>query len=145
MEKHTVEYYDWIEEVCPEILAKLNELLVAKGIDPLDQLHGGNFKDGKWVGSLESEDYRNYWHAYLELWGEGLNNDSFQVAYFSDPDDDEQWEYCIKRLRKWAVEVYKPADPNWTDDLVTAVRTVVKENFATDDYGSCKVVFWWCW
>ena len=145
MRKHTVDYYDWIDDVGPAILVKLNQLLVAKGVDPLEELHGGTFKDGKWVGVLESEDYRNYWHAYLHLWGENLNNDSFQVTYFADPDDDEQWEYCIKRLREWAVEVYKPADPNWTDDLVIAVRGMVRENFTLDEYGSCKVLFWWCW
>jgi hypothetical protein len=147
MEKHTVEYYDWIEEVGPDILVKLNELLVAKGIESLEELHGGTFKDGKWVGVLESNDYRNYWHAYLHLWGEDLRNDSFQFAYFPDPDDDEEWNDCNRRLREWTVAYrgYEHSDPNWTDDLVTAVRGVVKENFPANEYGTHKVLFWWCW
>ena len=49
MEKHTVDYYEWMDDVGPAILANLNELLVAKGIEPLRELHGGTFKDGKWV------------------------------------------------------------------------------------------------
>lgn len=147
MEKRTVDYYDWIKEVGPAILAKLNGLLAAKGIDPLDQLHGGNFKDGKWVGSLESRDYRNYWHAYVELWGEDLRNDNFQFAYFPDPDDDEEWEGCAAELRAWTIKyrTYEHGDPNWADDLVSAVRAVVRENFQANGYGTYKVLFWWCW
>lgn len=145
MKKQTVDYYDWIDDVKPVLLSNLNELLVAKGVQPLQDFHGGSFKDGKWVGVLESRDYRNYWHAYIEVWGEHLSNDSYQVVYFPDPDDDEQWEYYIKLLREWAVKVYNPTDPNWTDDLVIAVRKLVKENFTVDDSESCRTVFWWCW
>lgn len=157
MRKHTVDYYDWIDDVGPVLLANLNELLEVKGVEPVRDLHGGTFKtltelhdgtfkNGKWVSSLESEDYRNYWHAYIHLWGEKLQNDSFQVVYFPNPDKDEEWEYCIKSLREWAVQVYKPADPTWTDDLVSAMRKVVKDHFPLDKHEDyCKVVFWWCW
>ena len=47
--------------------------------------------DGKWVGVSESRDYRNYWHAYVEMWGERLHNDSYQNVWFNDADDDEEW------------------------------------------------------
>lgn len=147
MRKNTLDYYDWIEDVQEVILANLNELLEAKSIEPLEDLHGGHFKDGKWVSVLESEDYRNYWHAYIKIWGNDLRNDSFQIVYFPDPIDDEDnlWEYCINRLRKWAIEVYNPTDPNWTDDLVLAVRKTVKENFPHDESWNYRVVFWWGW
>lgn len=145
MKKQTVDYYDGIDDFIPSILANLNEILVAKGVQPLQDLHGGAFKDGKWVGILESEDYRNYWHAYIERWGERLNNDSYQVVYFPAADDDKQWNYYIEKLREWAVEVYDPVDPNWTDDLVAAVRKTVKENFPKEEYDSHRVVIWWCW
>jgi hypothetical protein len=142
----TIKTYDWIEDVGPELLKNLNELLDAKGIEPLSDLHGGSFKDGKWVGYdvPDTNDYRNYWHAYLEAWGERMYNDSYQLVRFSDPDDDQEWEWYIDHLRTWATSQYRNyehADPNWTDDLVTAMRRVVKEHF--DDYED--VVFWWCW
>lgn len=150
MKKSSIEYYDWIDDVGPELLKNLNEILVAKGVEPLRDLHGGAFKDNTWVDILESEDYRNYWHAYIHVWGERLNNDSYQVVYFPEDDDDKNWEYYTKALREWAKEVYDPVDPNWTDDLVTAMRKLVKENFSNhvsddDDESARKVVFWWCW
>ena len=97
MKTKTIETYDWIEDVQPELLKNLNELLVAKGIEPLEHLHGGSFLDGKWVSILKSKDYRNYWHAYLELWGEGLDNDNYQAMWFPEHDYDKGWEYCKER------------------------------------------------
>lgn len=141
MKTQIIHVYDWIEDVGPEILKNLNELLVAKGIEPLTELDGGTFKDGKWVGVLESNDYRNYWHAYLELWGDRLHNDSYQSMWFIAHDDEEGMDYYKKRLREWAVSHYKPTDPNWTDDLVDAVLKVVKEHFPYDE----EVIFKWCW
>lgn len=141
MKTATIQTYDWMQDVGPELLNNLNELLEAKGIEPLHDLHGGSFLDGKWVGVLESKDYRNYWHAYLELWGEKLHNDSYQSMWFNEYDNDEEWDYCKERLREWAVSHYKPTDPNWTDDLVDAMRKVVKEHFPYDE----EVVFKWSW
>jgi hypothetical protein len=141
--------YDWQEDVEPVLRANLNELLVAKGIEPLADLHGGAFLDGRWVSVTESRDYRNYWHAYVEMWGERLHNDSYQNVWFNDADDDEEWDYCVKHLREWANHVYRQyghTDPNWTDDLVTALRKTIKEHFPRDEvYGGHPVVFWWCW
>ena len=143
MKTESVKTYDWMTDVRPELLKNLNELLVAKGIEPLTELHGGRFKDGKWVGYdvPDTNDYRNYWHAYLELWGERLFNDSYQSMWFNEADNDDEWDYCKERLREWAAKVYKPTDPNWTDDLVDAMRRVVKEHFPYDE----EVVFKWCW
>lgn len=141
MKTTTIEIYNWMNDVGPELLWNLNELLDAKGIESLRDLHGGAFKDGKWVGVLESKDYRNYWHAYLELWGEKLHNDSYQSMWFPEADNDEEWDYCKERLREWAISHYKPVDPNWTDDLVDAMRRVVKEHFPNDE----EIVFKWCW
>ena len=149
MKIKTVETYDWQEDVEPELLKNLNELLVAKGIDPMEQLHGGAFLDGKWVSISQSRDYRNYWHGYIELWGEKLHNDSYQNVWFNDADDDEEWDYCRDRLREWSAKPtngHTHVDPNWTDDLVIAMRKVVKEHFPKDDvHGGHPVVFWWCW
>jgi len=141
MKTKQITVYNWMEDVQPELLNNLNDLLVAKGIEPLTELHGGTFLDGKWVGVLESNDYRNYWHAYLELWGDKLHNDSYQSMWFNEHDNDEEWDYYKKRLRKWAVQHYKPTDPNWTDDLVDAMRKIVKEHFPYDE----EVVFKWSW
>jgi len=149
MKTQTIETYDWQEDVEPELLKNLNELLVAKGIDPMEQLHGGAFLDGKWVSVSQSRDYRNYWHAYVEMWGERLHNDSYQNVWFNDADDDEEWVYCRDRLREWSASPtngHTHVDPNWTDDLVIALRKVVKEHFPKDEkHGGHPVVFWWCW
>lgn len=144
MKSKSVDTFDWIEDVGPELLNNLNGLLKAKGIEPLHDLHGGAFKDGKWVGVLESDDYRNYWHAYLELWGERLHNDSYQSMWFPETDNNEEWNYCKERLRDWANGQYRSyphSDPNWTDDLVDAMRRVVKEHFPEDE----EIVFKWSW
>ena len=142
MKTKQVNTYDWIEDVGPEILKNLNELLAAKGIEPLEDLHGGSFLDNKWVGISESEDYRNYWHAYIELWGEKLHNDSYQTAWFPEVDEDDGWDYYKETLRKWSGDrTYQHTDPDWTDDLVDAVRKTAKENFPDDE----QIVFWWCW
>lgn len=142
MKTTTIEVYNWMNDVGPELLNNLNELLEAKGIETLRDLHGGAFLDGRWVGVLESKDYRNYWHAYLELWGEKLHNDSYQSMWFNEHDNDEEWDYCKERLREWSGDrTYNHTDPNWTDDLVDAMRKVVKEHFPYDE----EVVFKWCW
>jgi hypothetical protein len=150
MKTEQITTYNWQQDVGPELLKNLNEILEAKGIEPLHDLHGGRFKDGKWVGfGIETNDYRNYWHAYIELWGERLFNDSYQNVWFNDADDDSEWDYCRDRLRAWSSGRYRGsahADPNWTDDLVTAMRQVVKEHFPSDGtYGGHPVVFWWSW
>ena len=136
--------YDWQQDVEPILRANLNELLVAKGIEPLADLHGGQFYENKWQRVEGQTDYRNYWHAYIELWGERLHNDNYQAVWFPEHDNDEEWEYCKERLRGWANHIYrnyKHVDPNWTDDLVTAMRKVVVEHFPNDE----RIVFWWCW
>ena len=79
MKTKQVTVYDWIEDVVPELLNNLNTLLVAKGIEPLKDLHGGAFLDNKWVGVMDSKDYRNYWHAYVDCWGDHLYNDSYHI------------------------------------------------------------------
>jgi hypothetical protein len=139
-----MEYFDWMEDVGPAILQNLNELLVAKNIEPLVQLCGGSFKDGKWVGILDSKDYRNYWHVYLELFGEGLRNDQYQVEYFPEVEDD--WYRCYELADKFCEEQqrsgYDHTDPHWARDLVTATKKWVDENV---DPHNPKVTFWWSW
>ena len=106
--------YDWMDDIEPIILKNLNELLVAEGIEPLRDLHGGCFKDGKWVKPLDSDDYRNYWHVYVELFGEKLSNDNYQVVYFPHPDDDEGWDYLYGLADKFASgSTHKHSDPKW--------------------------------
>lgn len=144
MNSKEITTYDWIEDVGPEILKNLNELLVAKGIEPVHDLHGGSFKDNKWVDISDSRDYRNYWHAYLEAWGENLRNDSYQSTFFPEHDNDKEWESWKEYLRNWANHIYRNynhTDPNWTDDLVDAVRKTARENFPDDE----RITFWWCW
>ena len=150
MKPNKVETYDWMEDFGPTVAQNLNELLIAEGIDPLPQkntLHSGLFKDGKWVGFGENtNDYRNYWHAYLELWGDGLRNDNYQVVYFPHWNNDEEWDYISDRAEKWTTDgQYKHSDPGWARKLVTAVRKTLKENIEPEDEDGYKIVFWWCW
>ena len=137
----TVEYYDWFEDLEPIIVANLNEILISKGIEPLKELHGGSFKDGKWVSVSESEDYRNYWHAYLELWGERVRNDSYDMAYYAESDDDEDWEYDYEQAANpKSRSSYPWSDPKWACDLVDAVRKMCRDH---NLYGN--VLIKWCW
>lgn len=149
MKPRTVEYYNWFEDLQPVILSNLNEILVAKGINPVRDLHGGAFKDGKWVGVLDSKDYRNYWHFYIELWGERLHNDQYQVEYFPHPDNDDEWDYLNERADKFADvrrSGYTHSDPHWPRDLVTAVRKMFKDHpDMIDDADGSRLVIWWSW
>ena len=131
MTPKTVEYFDWFEDLQPVILANLNEILVSKGIDPVRDLHGGSFKDGKWVSVSDSRDYRNYWHVYLELWGERVRNDSYDEVYFPWCDDNEEWAYCYEQAENFADikrSGYTHTDPKWACDLVTAVRKMCRDH-----------------
>jgi hypothetical protein len=131
MTPKTVEYYDWFEDLEPIVLENLNEILVSKGIEPVKNLHGGAFKDGKWVSVLESKDYRNYWHAYLDLWGERVRNDSYDEAYYNWCDDDEEWSYCYEQAEKFGDvkgSGYNHSDPKWACDLVDAIRKMCRDH-----------------
>lgn len=137
----TTEYYDWFEDLEPIIIANLNEILVSKGIDPVRDLHGGSFKDGHWVGVLESRDYRNYWHVYLDLWGERVRNDSFDTAYYPWCNDDEEWAYWYGQAEKFAQRgSYEHSDPRWACDLVDAVRKMCRDHNLYED-----VLIKWSW
>jgi hypothetical protein len=104
-------------------------------------LYGGNFKDNKWVGPCESDDYRNYWHAYIELWGERVRNDSYDEVFYADSDDDEDWDWCYEKASNPKERsIYPWSDPKWACDLVTAVRKMCKDH---NLYGG--VLIRWCW
>ena len=137
----TTEYYDWFEDLEPIILSNLNEILVSKGIDPVRDLHGGAFKDGKWVGVLESRDYRNYWHAYLELWGERVRNDTFDEVYYPWCDDEDEWAYWYERASNpKSRSIYPWSDPKWACDLVHAVRKMCRDHNLYE-----SVLIKWSW
>jgi hypothetical protein len=140
-----VKVYDWQEHVRPVLLQYLNELLVQDGIEPVRDLHGGHFLNGKWNGPGGSRDYRDYWHAYLEIWGGDLRNDSYQRVHFWHPDYDEEWDYIAERLEEWSVSHYEPTDPKWTRHLVQAMRRLVREDFPIDSVEGTEIVFWWSW
>ena len=146
MKTELIKTYNWIEDFGPAILKNLNELLVAEGTDPISQLHGGSFKDGKWVDVLKSDDYRNYWHVYLALFGDDLRNDSYQRVYFPHYNDAEQWGYISDRAEEsTSGKNYKHSDPKWARNLVTALRKTLEENIEPDDADGYRIVFWWCW
>ena len=143
MTPKNVEYYDWFEDLEPIVLANLNEILVSKGIEPLEHFRGGAFKDGKWVGICDSEDYRNYWHLYIDLWGGRVRNDSYDEVYFPWCDDDEEWEYWYEKADKFCDvkrSGYVHADPQWGRDLVTAIRKLCKDHNLYDG-----VLIHWSW
>jgi len=142
------DYYDWAYDLKPEIIKNLNELLVAEGTEPLTDLHGGKFLNGKWVSCLDSKDYRNYWHVYLELFAEGLRNDQFLVTYFPHPDNDEEWDYCYNLADEFCEKKrsgYEHSDPHWARHLVTAVREMLKDNDMIKDIDGESLTIWWSW
>lgn len=131
METKTTSYYDFYNAFQPELLKNINELLVQEGTDPVNSLHGGFWHDGKWVDPGEGE-YRNYWHAYLDCWGDGIRNDSYVSTYFADSDEDPDWEWYYEEVTKRRGEYAKV--------LVDAVRKMVKEH---NLYG--EVTIWFSW
>ena len=146
----TVETYDWMEDIEPILLENLNKILAQHGFEPARDLHGGAFKDGKWVGISDSKDYRNYWHVYIDLWGDKLHNDSYQKEYFPNVDDDEEWDYLYERADKFANNRYnghEHTDPHWARHIVTSVRKMLREHFTPNDvFGDgYKLTFWWSW
>lgn len=156
MNLKTIEVCDWTNEFGPAVLDNLNKILVAKGIEPLKELHGGWFKDGKWVNITlhESSEYRNYWHIYADMWGEGIMNGHYQNVYFPNPNNDEEWDFlaryaCGYRPNNDANVVYQ----NWPADLVHAVRMTLKEHFTCEEIGgngnfdkdTYRLVFEWDW
>lgn len=144
MTPKTITYYNFIEDLQPEILKNLNELLAADGIEPLDNLHGDSFKDGKWVSVTESKDYRNYWHLYLDLWGEHVRNDSFDEVWFPHVDNEDEWEYLYETALEFGQQIHRPTtDPTWPKHLVTAVRKMIADHdLVKDQDGECILIKW---
>lgn len=144
MKAKSLSYYDWFDDVEPQILTNLNEILVGKGWEPVDSLHGGAYKDGKWVSISESKDYRNYWHVYLEIWGENIRNDNYDEVWFPNIDNDEDWDdLCAAAERR--SKHHPTTDPKWPIDLVNAVRKMLRDNGRCKDPESQCIVFWYSW
>lgn len=133
MKPRMVKYYDWFEDIEPVILENLNDILVSKNIEPLEDLHGGWFLDGKWVGVGNSTDYRNYWHVFIELWGERIHNGTYVNIYF--PETLEDWDYARERAVEYRNE--------WAADLVEAVYKMVQDNPDLNEDWSTLVYFNW--
>lgn len=149
MQPKNLKYYDWFNDFEPEILKNLNELLMADGIEPVKSLHGGWFKDNKWV-NVGGGEYRNYWHVYLELWGDNVRNDSYDEVWFPNINDAAEWDYLYDEAEGFAISSnashnYVDADTNWPKHLVTAVKKMLADNgFCTDPDGE-SILIWWCW
>ena len=137
MKTKTVEYYNWFEDIQPEILKNLNALLAEQGIDPVRDLHGGYLADTKWVGVGEGE-YVNFWHAYLDVWGDEIRNDNYVITYYPQ-DDDEEWAYCKEIIQK--------SKRNELVLLVVdAVRKMTKDHNFYDEHGDTKpITIWFSW
>lgn len=131
MQTRTVEYYDWFKDFEPEVMQNLCDLLRAQGIDAPRDMHGGYFKDGKWVGIGEGE-YRNFWHCFLDCWGDDIRNDTYVTFYFPESDEDDEWQYHYDTVVETRGE--------WARDLVTAVRKVVRDHNWRE-----PIVVWFSW
>lgn len=133
-----VNYYDW-EDFHLSMLDHLNKLLVQSGIDPIEDLHGGLFKDGKWVDRNwdwdDGYEYRNYWHVFIEIYGKRVRNN----AYCSIPIyiDDES----VALDKQEAIKQYG----EWATLLVDAVVNMVKENNLADENGLADLLIHYCW
>ena len=131
MKPKTLEYYNWSTDIEPEILKNLNQLLVAKNVEPLKDLHGGYFKNGKWVSSSKSSDYRNYWHVFSDGIGENLRgNDSYAVIQFSHDYDKNYELWCEDAEKNYGA---------WARDIIMAAQMMAK------DYKLDRTVVYFSW
>jgi hypothetical protein len=136
MKSYTVKYYDWFEHIQPELLKTITETLASQGIaPPPDGFRGGYFKDGQWVDTGEGE-YIDYWHVYLNRWGEHIRNGSYVNTYFP-PNDPEEWDqhrYDItKEYGSWAVVV------------LDAVYKMLVDHKIYDQHGEAEMLIWFGW
>jgi hypothetical protein len=137
MTPKTLEYYDWFEDIEPEIVKNLNLLLADRGIEPVTSPYGGYLNGTEWVGAGQGE-YVNFWHAYVDLWGEGIHNDSYVNTYYP-VNDDTEWNY----LKDILIGNNKH---KLTLLLVDAVRMMVEEHNFYDENGDCEpIVIWYSW
>jgi len=127
MKPRIFEYYDFYEDIEPELLKNLNALLAEEGTDPITDLSSGYFKDGHWVNPSDGGEYRNFWHVWLEFFGEDIRNDSYVCTYFPL----EVYDY-----------VYERADEQyglWATTLIKAVEQMSTE------HGFGSITIWYSW
>lgn len=136
MKAKTVKYYDWFKDIQPELLKNIIATLASQGIAPPPSgFRGGYFKDGQWVDVGQGE-YRDYWHVFIEVWGERINNDSYVLIYFPDYDSDSWDELRYNLVQKKGI---------WSTVVVDAVYKMLVDNKLYDKDGTADVLIWFSW
>lgn len=136
MKPKAIKYYDWFKDIEPELVKNINKILAKQNIDPVKDLRGGYFKDGKWVKVLEGE-HRDFWHVYLACFGENIRNDNYVLTYFPD-NYDEEWEYFYDLVKK--------EHGDWATVLLDATRKMLQEHkFYDENKDVDPVLIWFSW
>lgn len=118
MNPKSTTYYDWFEDIQP-CLAKNIGITYDQFREYHKVVHPG-YNDIKGYDRR----YYDFWHVWLEFWGERVRNDSYDTAWFQDADYDEEWAYFYET----AIEKYG----EWATKLVDAVRQMVREHGMAD-------------
>lgn len=128
----TVTYYDYFKDIRPAICRHLG----------IEEKHFRNYHKVVYPNweelygyhkQLISRPYYDFWHVWLELYGEKLHNDSFVKTNFGMPDE-EPSEYLVNQLKE------KYGD--WSLKLLDAVKALQIEQ-GWD--GEKDIVIWYSW
>lgn len=96
-------------------------------------------KDGEWSNTTTTHVYPT---DLMKV------DEQLQVTYFQHPDYEEDWNYFYEQAEKFCDvkrSGYIHTDPKWACNLVTAVRTTLRDNNLVTDVDGGAVTFWWSW
>lgn len=115
MTPHKMIYYNWFNDIQPELCKNIG----------ITENQMSEYVDGK---------YRNYWHVWLEIFSEDVQNDTYSRMYFPDDDDYS----CYKAALQKVIDDgrYGP----WAFDLIDAVQKMVNDH---NLHGEVIIYFSW--
>lgn len=87
---------------------------------------------------ISNRPYYDFWHVWLEFWGENIRNDTYVRTWFDHVDDDEAWDRTKENVTKKYGE--------WAILLVDGVRSLQREQgWGTGDEEAEDILIWYSW
>jgi len=103
MTPRQITYYNWFDDIQPELCRNI-----------------GITEDE--ISEYVNGEYRNYWHVWLKIFAEDVQNDTFNKMYFPE---DNNYNYYKATLQKLIdTGQYGP----WAFDLIDSVQKMVNDH-----------------